>query len=186
MNPIDSSIVYTFVRHIVARSGGRRVLDEIAGLPVHVLIIHVTVVFLPLLAAAAIVYALVPRLRSKIGWAAVLLAIGGPLCAFLARQSGGSFRARLVAQGVTGPLLDRIDKHQSYGNLTFWYALGLGVATLVLVVLTTDNARMPTVPTWVSAVVGVVVIGFAVATGIYVFLTGDSGAHAVWDGVLSG
>ena len=158
-------------------------LTTIAGIPAHVLIIHAAVVFLPLLAVAAIFYALVPRFRTYIGWAAVLLAIGGPLVAFLARQSGQNFRARLVAQGAPADFVAKIDKHQGYGDRTFWLSLGLGVFTLLLVALTLRGRR---VSTWVTAVLGVVVIGLAVATGIYVFLTGDSGAHTVWDGTLTG
>jgi hypothetical protein len=159
------------------------VLTTIAGIPVHVLIIHAAVVFLPLLAVAAIIYALVPRFRTYVGWAAVLLAIGGPLVAFLARQSGRNFKARLVAQGAPADFVAKIDKHQAYGDRTFWLSLGLGVFTLLLVALTLRPGR---VSTWVTAVLGVVVIGLAVATGIYVFLTGDSGAHTVWDGILTG
>jgi hypothetical protein len=33
-------------------------------------------------------------------------------------------------------------------------------------------------------VTSVVVIALAVVVGIYVFLTGDSGARAVWEGVV--
>lgn len=161
-------------------------LTTIAGIPTHVLINHAAVVFLPLLAVAAIIYALVPRLRTYIGWAAVLLAIGGPLVAFLARLSGERFKARLVAQGAPGEFIDKINKHQSYGNLAFWFSLGLGVSTLVLVALTMRNARTSAVPTWLTPVISIVVIGFAIVTGVYVFLTGDSGAHTVWDGTLTG
>jgi amino acid transporter len=162
------------------------VLTTISGLPAHVLIIHAAVVFLPLLVVTAIAYALVPRVRRYVGWAAVLLAVGAPLFAFLARQSGQNFRARLIAQGIPADFISKIDKHQSYGNMTFWFSLGLGVFTLLLVALTMRSARGAAAPTWLTAVLSIVVIGFAIVTGIYVFLTGDSGAHTVWDGTLTG
>ena len=41
--------------------------DQINGLPVHVLVLHAAVVFVPLLALGAIVYALVGPWRPKIG-----------------------------------------------------------------------------------------------------------------------
>ena len=43
--------------------------DQINGLPVHVLVLHAAVVFVPLLALGAVVYALVPRWRPRMGWA---------------------------------------------------------------------------------------------------------------------
>lgn len=158
--------------------------EKIMGLPMHVLVIHFVVVLVPLLVVASILYAVVPRLRPWLGWVAGLLAIAAPILAFVARQSGEAFKSALVEQGVTGEFLAPINKHQSYGDLAFWFTLGLGVATLVLLAVTSGNARMENVPAWLGQVLSVVVVAFAVAAGIYVFLTGDSGARAVWEGTL--
>ncbi len=158
--------------------------DEISGLPVHPLVVHVAVVFLPLLALGSIVYAVAPKLRPRIGWAVVLLAIAAPIGAFVARQSGEALERRLTAAGYGPEILDQVNTHQSYGNLTFWFTLALGVATLVLAALASDNPRMPEAPPWLTTVMSVVVIALAVVVGIYVFLTGDSGARAVWEGVV--
>lgn len=158
--------------------------DEITGLPVHALVVHGAVVFLPLLALGSIVYAVAPRLRPRIGWAVVLLAIAAPIGAFVARQSGEALERRLTAAGYGPEILDQVNTHQSYGNLTFWFTLALGVATLVLAALASDDPRMPEAPPWLTTVTSVVVIALAVVVGIYVFLTGDSGARAVWEGVV--
>ncbi len=157
--------------------------DEFLGLPAHPLLVHAAVVFLPLLAAIAVGYAVVPRVRPRVGWAAVLLSVAAPGAAFLAVQSGKALERRLTAAGYPPEILDQVDTHQSYGDLAFWFSLGLGVATLALVALTTDGPRLPTAPRWVGLALSVVVIALAVATGVYVFLTGDSGASAVWQGV---
>jgi uncharacterized membrane protein len=160
------------------------VFDEITGLPVHALVVHGAVVFLPLLALGSIVYAVAPKLRPRIGWAVVLLAIAAPIGAFVARQSGEALERRLTAAGYGPEILDQVNTHQSYGNLTFWFTLALGVATLVLAALASDDPRMPEAPAWLTTVTSVVVIALAVVVGIYVFLTGDSGARAVWEGVV--
>jgi uncharacterized membrane protein len=160
------------------------VFDEISGLPVHPLVVHAAVVFLPLLVVGAVVYAVLPRLRPRIEWAVVLLAIAAPIAAFVAKQSGQSLERRFTEAGYPPEILDQVSTHESYGELAFWFTLGLAVFTLVLVALATDNPRMPEAPPWVGAVCSVIVIAFAVATGIYVFLTGDSGARAVWEGAV--
>ncbi len=57
--------------------------DQINGLPVHALVVHAAVVFVPLLVLGAIAYAVVPRWRPRVGWAVVLLAIAAPAAVFV-------------------------------------------------------------------------------------------------------
>jgi predicted membrane protein DUF2231 len=163
------------------------VFDEIMGLPMHPLVVHAAVVFIPLLAVAAVVYTLVPRVRARIGWAAALLAIAGPAGAFVARESGQQLRERLVAANYGQEILDKVSDHEGYGDLTFWFSLGLGAGTLLLVLvtngLTSGRGTAGGVPLWLTWVLGAAVIVLAGVTGVYVFLTGDSGADAVWSGI---
>jgi len=164
------------------------VFDEIMGLPMHPLVVHAAVVFMPLLALVAVVYTLVPRVRARIGWAAALLAIAGPVAAFVARQSGERLEERLVAANYGQEILDKVSDHQGYGNLTFWFSVGLGAGTLLLVLvtngLTSGQGTTGGVPLWLTWVLGAAVIVLAGVTGVYVYLTGDSGADAVWSGVV--
>ncbi|GIE50234.1 DUF2231 domain-containing protein [Actinoplanes nipponensis] len=153
--------------------------DQINGLPVHALVIHAAVVFVPLLALAAIGYALVPRWRAKIGWAAVLLSVGAPLTAWVATESGEELRERLVASGLKGAPLEAIDDHMGFGTLTLYYSLGLGVVTLVMVFLTLRRSERP-LPRAASIGLSVIMVALAAVSGYYVFRTGDSGAQAVW------
>lgn len=149
--------------------------DQINGMPVHALVVHAAVVFVPLLALAAIVYAVLPRLRSKIGWAALLLAIVAPSAAGVAMLSGEKLYDRRVAAGMSGPPLEALDDHMGFGTRTFYFSLGLGIVTLVMVVLA--SRRLPR-----AAELGlaVIMVALAVVSGYYVFKTGDSGAQAVW------
>jgi hypothetical protein len=155
------------------------VFDQINGLPVHALVIHAAVVFVPLLALAAIGYAVVPRWRAKIGWAAVLLAIAAPAVAFVSKESGEALRDRLVANGMSGPPLQAIDDHMGFGTLTLYYSLGLGVVTLIMVFLTVRASAKP-LPRAAELGLSVIMLALAVISGYYVFRTGDSGAQAVW------
>ena len=63
--------------------------DQINGLPVHALVLHAAVIFVPLLALGAIVYALVAPWRSKIGWAVLLLGIVATISTFAMAKSDG-------------------------------------------------------------------------------------------------
>jgi uncharacterized membrane protein len=154
------------------------VFDQINGLPVHVLVVHAAVVFIPLLALAAVVYALVPPLRQRIGWATVLLAIVGPACAFVAKQSGQTLDNHLVASGAGKQLLAQITVHSGLGTRTFWFTLALGVVTLLMTVLTLP--RRARLPRPADLGLAVVLIALAAVSGYYVYKTGDSGAHMVW------
>ncbi len=153
--------------------------DQINGLPVHVLVLHAAVVFVPLLAVGAVVYALVPRWRPKLGWALVLLSIAAPVATLVAKLSGTELYNRLLGQGMSGPGKEILDDHMGFGSMTFWFTLALGVASLVMVALTwrKGGGRLPMIGEVGGAVV---LIALAAASGYYVYKTGDSGATAVW------
>jgi amino acid transporter len=154
------------------------VFDQINGLPVHALVLHAAVIFVPLLALGAIVYALVPRWRPKIGWAVALLAVIAPVSALVAMLSGEKLYDRLIAQGLSGPGKDILDDHMGYGGLTWWFSLALGVVSLIMFALT--RRETSPAPKIVQLILSVAMIALAVLAGFYVFKTGDSGATAVW------
>ena len=152
--------------------------DQINGLPVHALVLHAAVIFVPLQAFGAIVYALVGPWRPKIGWAVALLAVVAPISTFVAKASGQALYDRLIAQGLKGPGKDILTNHMGYGGMTLWFSLALGVVTLVLVGLTVRSSS--SLPKIVQIILGVIVIALAAGAGYFVFMTGDSGATAVW------
>lgn len=157
------------------------------GIPAHPLLIHVAVVFVPLLMLGSMVYGLVPRWRSRVDWALATAAIVTPISCFVARQSGLAFRARLVREhAVSDQDLARINQHQSYGTMTFYLSVALAVVALAMVGAQAARRRRAgdggtgfdpvSVGLLVLAVVGSAAIGY------YVFKTGDTGAHIVWQG----
>jgi hypothetical protein len=155
------------------------VFDQIGGLPVHVLVLHAAVVFVPLLALGAIVYAVVPRWRRRIGWAVVALAVIAPVVAFVTRESGLKLYDRVLARGTSATGREILSQHMHFGTMTMWFAIALGVVTLVMTIAT---LRRPdaVLPRITDLGLAVVMIVLAAISGYYVFRTGDSGAHAVW------
>ncbi len=158
--------------------------ETVLGIPAHPLLLHAAVVFIPLLVAAALAYALVPAIRPRIGWAVVLLALAGPLSALFAKLSGDAFRRRLIRRHLVSPqVISKVTTHQGYGNMTLYLTVALGVVVLVMVaVALARRNRSGASWTALSLVLLVASVGLSVATGYYVFRTGDTGAHIVWQG----
>jgi predicted ferric reductase len=146
------------------------------GLPLHPLVIHAAVVFVPLLVLAGLAYAFVPRLRPRIGWVAVLLALVAPLILFMAKLSGDAFRARMEHKGLATPaIFAKIDNHRSLGTITLYLTIALALVVLALVLLRNQ-------PRVVSLVLVVLTVGLGLASVYYVYRTGDAGAKIVWTG----
>lgn len=156
-------------------------LREVMGLPAHVLLVHAAVVFVPLLALVATAYAVLPRFRGRLDWAAGLLAVAAPVAALLAKLSGEELRDVLIAKNYPDEIIQQVNDHEAYGNQTLGSSIALGVVTLVLLVLTRPGRS---VPRWLGLVLGAVIVVLAVVNVWFVYLTGDSGAQAVWEGVL--
>lgn len=156
--------------------------EEFRGLPLHPLVVHAAVVLIPLLVLGAVLYTVVPRLRSRLGWLVIALAVAAPLAALAAKFSGDRFRQQLEDLNVLGPnsqpLVEQVDKHQDMGNITLWFTVALGIATLLLVFAT--SRRTGRFPRWGAVVLGIIVVALAAGSGYYVFWAGEYGARAVW------
>lgn len=153
--------------------------DTIHGLPLHPLLVHAAVVLVPLLILVTLGYALVPRLRPRLDWAVVGLAVAAPVAVFAARQSGLAFGKRLFGDRAWPA---GVMRHEAYAKKLFWFALVLGVLALLLVALTEGRRRDKVkVPAALTMLVLVLAVASVVPAGIYVYLTGDSGATAVWN-----
>jgi hypothetical protein len=162
--------------------------EEILGIPAHPLIVHAAVMFVPLQVAAAIAYSLVPWARRNIGWLVVTLAFIGPLTAWFARLSGEALRTRMAGQGVTD--FTQIDKHAGYSVYAWYFSMGLGLLMILLVIVRRGQATVDGYtgkPTSgdspvLAILLTVLTLVAAGVTGYYIFKTGDSGAHVVWQG----
>ncbi|MEU8179138.1 DUF2231 domain-containing protein [Micromonospora sp. NPDC049044] len=163
--------------------------EEFMGLPAHPLVVHAAVVFVPLLALLSVGYALVAPIRPHTRWVLGLLAVGAPVAALLATQSGDAFFARMrAANRVTPEFVPKIEAHQEFGDNTLWATLGLAIVALALVwfvppraaeASSTGGARPGRALTVALQVLSLIAAGVAV---YYVVRTGDSGAKVVWEG----
>jgi hypothetical protein len=156
--------------------------------------IHAAVVLVPLLALGGIAYAVAPFIRRHFRWPVGLLALAAPGAVVGAKLSGDQFKKN---PNMSAPQQQaKIANHENFGNTAMWWTLGLGVAVLVLVILvrampnptrrgpddTLVTPRSSGTPLLLQIILGVVTVGLAGIAMYYVFKTGDSGAHMVWDG----
>jgi uncharacterized membrane protein YbaN (DUF454 family) len=156
------------------------VFRELFGLPAHALIVHAAVVFIPLAALAAILYAAWPGVRRHIWWAVVGLGVVAPLAGWAARLSGDQYEAYWLEHGVSGPIVDDMNAHQALGDATSLWATALGVAMLVMALYAIPGPVAlvkGASPAVVRIGVAVVTVVVAAVTLYYAIRTGDAGAH---------
>ncbi|MFI5712191.1 DUF2231 domain-containing protein [Kribbella sp. NPDC051620] len=159
--------------------------ERFGDLPLHVLVIHLTVLVLPVAALTAIVYAVVPKWRWLLRWPTLVLGVGSLVCAFVAKESGEAFVAAV-------PQLQPLVKiHQDRGDLLFWFVLVFALVAVAAFLLLTGPSALASGkgakatksrPLELITSAAIVVIGVIVI--IQTIRTGDAGAKAVWDGQL--
>lgn len=103
-------------------------MESFFDLPAHVFIIHVAVVLIPLVCAAAIALALRPDWRRRYGTLLVVVALAALVSVLLAVNSGQAFDDAIN-------LGETIDKHKGLAETTRLLVFGLFVATLALVLV---------------------------------------------------
>jgi len=142
------------------------------GLPLHPLIVHATVVVLPLLALLSLAY-LRPVWRDRLRWPLAGVGVLSALLMWLTSASGDDLKHSRFAT-VTGALADRIQHHEDLAGK-------LGVATYALaavaVIVAVLQERLPNPVRWLGS--ALLVIG-AIAVAVLVVLTGHAGAEAAW------
>jgi hypothetical protein len=154
--------------------------DKINGIPLHPLAVHAAVVLVPLLILVTLGYALVPLLRSRLDWAVLALAVIAPISVYVAKESGEEFEKN---QFAGNPVPAEVVKHSGYADKLFWFVLLLGVLALVMALLTEGVKRGKIkAPVALPVVAAVLAVAAVIPAGIYVYLTGESGASAVWGG----
>jgi predicted membrane protein DUF2231 len=163
-------------------------LVTIYGIPAHPLLVHAVVVLLPLAAVCAAALAVRPSWRQRYAWPVLGLTLAGVGSVPLAQEAGEQLQARMA--GLDNPL---ITKHANLGNDLLPFALGFGVAVVLLLVAgrladreRTAAAESTEIPkTWrrIAIVMSVLVVCAGVATTVQTVRIGHSGATAVWDGV---
>jgi Ca2+/Na+ antiporter len=147
------------------------VLDTVRGLPTHVLLLHATVVLVPVTCLVTVVVAFWPRIRALAAWPVVALNAVMVVMVWLTAQAGQRLAARLGQN-------PEIAHHASLGQNLIWFAVGL-LVTSVLVALLHRRGGALRLGTGLLATV------VAVATLTWCFRVGESGATAVWQSVVA-
>jgi len=151
--------------------------ETVFGLPFHVLVNHGAVVLVPLAALGVIAIALVPGWRERYGTLVAGLAVVASITTFVTVLSGAQFEKSLVdGGGLGGPVAEKVDEHEAFGNLLRWYVLALAIFAVALVLLVRRGGAANVI--MIVAVVAVVAAGASI---YQVVLTGHSGSTAVWN-----
>jgi uncharacterized membrane protein len=144
-------------------------LYTISGLPVHALIVHFAVVILPLAATALIALIYMPKLKSQYSFITTVGIVLGSAAVLVAKQSGEA-----LAEKIGTPV-----KHADYASLLTFAAFILMVLTLIWYRSTKGRRSRVVTPLGHSTVIA------AIAVLGLTFLTGHTGAQAVWEGKLA-
>jgi uncharacterized membrane protein len=144
-------------------------LIRINGLPAHALLVHLTVVLVPLAALGAIAY-LVPGWRDWLRWPLLVGAVVSVVSIWASFLTGQNFEeSNEFFQ--TSPL---VQEHEDYAEV---FRIVGTVFTLALIGVTAWFHRRAGVLR--TLLVGATAV-LAAVTLVYVFLTGEAGAKAVY------
>jgi hypothetical protein len=146
---------------------------EINGVPLHPLVVHAAVVFGPLAAVSAIAYAVWGSRRDQLRWVTLVLVVIAFLSIWAAFFSGNNFYASDRFANFRGDAKDKIEHHKSLAGTLRWITTGFFVVTVLAVWQHAKEGG-------VRYALGALVVLGAVLTLVWVVLTGDAGAKAVW------
>lgn len=145
--------------------------ETVLGLPLHPLVVHATVVLVPLAAVLMIATAFSARLRRWAGPLPLGLSALSVALTFASTMSGENLDEAL-------PETPLIERHAELGEMLEWWAIAMLVVAVVQWLLARRHVR-----TGLATVVAVLGVVVAVGATVQVALVGHSGAKAVWDGV---
>ena len=150
----------------------------ILGIPIHPLAVHFGVVLGLLGAGAVLLAALWPRFRTWFGWGTPAAGVVAAV-ALRVTQSFGE----VLEQSSPEYHSAAVHVHSTWGSRAGTAGIVLGVAGILLWLVTSPTARERWTsrwPTWVVPVAQVVAVVAAVATLVLVTMAGHTGASAVW------
>ncbi len=156
----------------------------IAGLPLHVLLVHAVVVLTPLTALAVILHALWPVAARRLGIVTPIAALVVLVLVPITTNAGEALEAAV-------PHSAAIDRHVALGNTLLPWAIALFVVSAALWLWNRYRERLEKrMPRAGARTLGIVIrvlaVLVALGTVVDVILIGDAGARAVWGGIVSG
>jgi hypothetical protein len=147
--------------------------DTIGGLPVHALVVHASVVLLPLTGLGAVLISLKPAWARRFGIIVVLVGLVALVSTVVAKESGETLAARV---GLPEP-------HAELGDRLPLFAAVLFVLVTILWLIDRGIPGNRRRPVWVMGLAALVVV-VSIITIWWTFRVGDSGARAVWEPIM--
>ncbi|MFV0427250.1 MAG: DUF2231 domain-containing protein [Beutenbergiaceae bacterium] len=163
--------------------------DQFLGLPMHILVLHAVVVLGPLAALCAIAYVLRPAWRWYLKWPTLALAVVTGVAGFVTGQSGEALQQQMLANGLSGELLQMVEAHAQVGKASAIIGIIFMLVTVAIVwwALPASHraGNTPTRPTSpLTVVAGGIEILLALGLITIIAITGHLGASAAWSGVF--
>ena len=154
---------------------------EFLGLPFHAIILHAAVVLAPLAVLLAFAFALLPRWRYLTRWPTAVMAVVALVTVWLSRLSGHSL---LESRPELAPL---VREHQDRGDLLSLLTILFTVVVAVAVWglggpsgLASGRGAVAVRSVALERGLTAAVLVTALLVLVWVVLTGDAGARAVW------
>jgi hypothetical protein len=156
--------------------------STVFGLPAHALLVHATVVLVPLSALAVLLYAFWPAARRRLGGGMPLLAGVAVVLTPLSTQSGEVLEHEVAHS-------DLIEQHARLADGLLPWTIGLFVVAAGLWWLDRRRAGAGSAgprpePRWLPLVAGVLAVVAVVGVVQQVVRVGHAGAEATWQGVV--
>jgi len=158
---------------------------NVDGLPLHVLVVHFTIVLVPLTALCVMLAAVWPAVRRRLGVAVALLGVAIIALVPLTTEAGEWLMQRVAPTPLIG-------EHTAYGNALWPWSLSLGILGIAtwLWYLMLDRRKSRRGPSagvrrTVTVVIAVLALGIGVGATWQTILAGESGSRAVWEGSFS-
>jgi hypothetical protein len=148
-------------------SGG--LFGSVAGLPLHPLVIHASIVLIPLVAIGALVMSYLPSFSRRYGKLILVIAIFAQVSLFLAKVTGEAFEE----------ILDKdMGNHAELGEIAPFVTLPMVVLIYLRWRLDRSGATVGSV--WVRRLTSLALILASLASIAVIVLVGHSGAQSVW------
>ena len=148
-------------------SGG--LFGSVAGLPLHPLVIHASIVLIPLVAIGALVMSYLPSFSRRYGKMILVIALFAQVSLFLAKVTGEAFEE----------ILDKdMGNHAELGEIAPFVTLPMVV--LIYLRWRLDRSGSTVGSVWVRRLTSLALILASLASIAVIVLVGHSGAQSVW------
>jgi hypothetical protein len=146
-----------------------QLFGSIAGLPLHPLVIHASIVLIPLVAISGLVMSYLPSFSRRYGKVTLVIAIVAQLSLLLAKVTGQALQE----------ILDKdMGNHAELGEIAPFVTLPM--VALIYLRWRLDRSGATVGSAWVRRLTSIALIAASLASIAVIVLVGHSGAESVW------